>query len=104
MLIRVFGFEVDYERLPEGKKMRKLLRAIGLAHMVMPLRAVLRIVKLSSSRYHSWTRAIENGCPLDDVSTCPGIHPSKLTPDEVRIMHDMAVAPEYRHVSTGRLA
>ena len=103
-VFRVFRFQLDYERLPEGKNKKKLLRVIEKARLVLPLRVVLRIIKLSSSRYHSWTRAIENGCLLDDQSTCPKSHPTQLTRDEVKTMHDMAIAPEYRHVSTGRLA
>jgi transposase InsO family protein len=103
-VFRVFRFQLNYERLPEGKNKKKLLRAIERARKVLPLRAVLRILKLSSTRFHSWTRAEANGCSLDDQSTCPISHPTQLTQDEVRTMHDIAIAPEYRHVSTGRLA
>ena len=104
LVIRIFSFQINYERLPEGKNKKKLLQVIELACKVLPLQAVLRILKLSSSRYHSWTRAIENGCPLDDMPACPKVHPNRLTENEIHIMHEMAIADEFRHVSTSRLA
>jgi putative transposase len=104
VLIRTFRIRLDFERLPDGKSKQKLLRAIERADKVLPLRSVLRILKLSSSRYHAWKRAEENGCKLDDLLTCPKINSNQLTPNEVKTMREMGTSPEYRHVSTGKLA
>ncbi len=64
-MLRASKVRLDYERLPEGESKKLLLRAIERAGKVLPLRAALRIARLSSSRYHSWCRA-EAGCELDD--------------------------------------
>jgi hypothetical protein len=104
ILVRTFRIRLDYERLPGGESKQKLLRTINRAHKVLPLKSVLRILKLSSSRYHAWKRADENGCQLDDLSTCPKIKSNQLTPNEVKTMREMATSAEYRHVSTGKLA
>jgi hypothetical protein len=69
-----------------------------------PCERCFEFLKLSASRYHTWKRAIDNDCSLDDISTCPKIQPTQLTPDEIRTMREMVTAPEYRHVSTSRLA
>ena len=103
-LIRTFRIRIDYERLPDGQSKQKLLRVIDRAYKVLQIKSVLRILKLSSSRYHAWKLAEENGCKLDDLSTCPKTRSNQLTPDEVKTMRKMTESPEYRHVSTGKLA
>ena len=103
-LIRIFNIRLDHERLPEGKRKIKLLRVVDRAQKVLPLRLALRILQLSAARYHEWLRAEKNGCRLDDASSCPKVHSTQLTPEELSVMHEMSTSPEYRHVSTGRLA
>lgn len=103
-MIRTFRVRIDYERLPDEQSKKKLLRANDRAHKVLPIKSVLRILKLSSSRYHAWKLADENDCKLDDLSTCPRVKSNRLTPDEVKTMREMATSPDYRHVSTGKLA
>jgi hypothetical protein len=78
-MLSVSKVRLDYERLPERKSKRTLLRAIERAGGVLPLSAGLRITRLSSSRYHSWCR-VEEGCELDDQSSCPRGVPTRLTP------------------------
>jgi transposase InsO family protein len=69
----------------------------------VPLQAVLRVLRLSPSRFHAWGRR-QRACVLDDHSSCPRISPSRLTPSEVRAIKDLVTSPEYRHVPTGTLA
>jgi hypothetical protein len=76
-MLRVSKVQLDYERLPDGDAKRILLRAIERAGTVLPLNVALRIARLSSSRYHSWCRA-EDGCELDDQSSCPRVVPTRL--------------------------
>jgi len=102
-MLRVSKVQLDYERLPGGDAKRILLRAIERAGRVLPLNAALRIARLSSSRYHSWCRA-EDGCELDDQSSCPRVVPTRLTPSEVENMQEMVESDDNRHMSLRGLA
>ncbi len=102
VLLKVSGFSLANSRLPDGAMKVALLRAIESSRSVVPLRSVLRFLKLSHSRYHTWQR--EEECGLDDVSSCPRSSPQQLTRDEVHTIKDMVTSEEYRHVPTGTLA
>jgi hypothetical protein len=102
-MLRVSKVRLDYERLPEGESKKVLLRAIERAGKVLPLRATLRIARLSSSRYHSWCRA-DAGCKLDDQSSCPRVVPTRLTPSELEAMQEMVESDDHRHMSLRGLA
>ncbi len=102
-MLRVSKVRLNYERLPEGDAKRILLRAIERAGRVLPLNAVLRITRLSSSRYHSWCRA-EVGCELDDQPSCPRVVPTRLTPKEVEVVQEMVESNDHRHMSLRGLA
>jgi putative transposase len=100
-LLRSSGFTLTHERLPnEGDKI-KILRAVDRARQFVPLRTLLRFLRLSPSRFHAWRR---RQCALDDQSSCPHTSPHRLTPPEVWAIKDMVTALEYRHVPTGTLA
>ena len=73
-MLRISKVQLDYERLPDGDTKRILLQAIGSAGKVLPLRATLRIARLSSSRYHSWCRA-EAGYEFNDRFSRPRVVP-----------------------------
>jgi transposase InsO family protein len=103
-VLRVFRHKLDWERLPEAETKEIFLRAIERACRHLPLTSVLSIIGLSATRYHTWTRAMHNNCPLDDQSSCPKTHPTQLLPADLQTMRDLATSPEYRHVPTGRLA
>lgn len=102
LLLKVSGFSLSCTRLPDGAMKASLLRAIDRSRSVIPLRTVLRILRLSSSRYHSWKR--EEECGLDDMSCCPRSSPQQLTRPEVETIKEMVTSDEYRHVPTGTLA
>jgi putative transposase len=76
---------------------------VDRARAFVPLRALLRFLRLSPSRFHAWRR-LQHACALDDQSSCPRTSPHRLTPPEVRAIKDMVTAVEYRHVPTGTLA
>ncbi len=80
-----------------------LLRASDRAGKALPLNAALRIVRLSSSRYHSWCRS-ETGCDLDDQPSCPRVVPTRLTPSEVETVREMVESDDHRHMSLRALA
>ncbi len=101
-LLRVSGFSLDHARLPAGDRKQRLLRAIDRASSVLPLRSVLRVLRLSHTRYYAWKR--EGECGLDDAPSCPRLSPQQLTPAETVVIKEMVTSEEYRHVPTGTLA
>src|SRR6516162_6128319 len=103
VLLRLSGFTLAGERLPDGPDKRRILCAIDQARACIPLQILLRLLRLSPSRFHAWQR-LHTACALDDQSSCRRTSPHRLTPAEVRMIHDMVTAPEYRHVPTGTLA
>jgi transposase InsO family protein len=103
VLLRLSGFTLAGERLPDGPDKRRILRAIDQARACIPMQTLLRLLRLSPSRFRAWRRR-HTACTLDDQSSCPRTSPHRLTPSEVRVIHDMVTAPEYRHVPTGTLA
>jgi putative transposase len=101
-VLRLSGFRLDGKRLPDGRDQKVLLRAVERARAVLPLRAVLRVLKISASRFHDWKR--RNKCQLAERTSCPRSAPNQLTPEEVFTIGEMVTSSEYRHVPTSRLA
>jgi hypothetical protein len=101
-LLRTSGFTLTGVRLPDGRAKVRILRAADRAREYLPLRAVLRFLHVSPSRFHAWHR--QTACALNDQSSCPRTSPHRLTRPEVRAIQDMVTSPEYRHVPTGTLA
>ena len=95
------GYSLSQTRLPDGGNKRSLLRAVERSRASLPLRSVLRVVRLSPSRYHVWNR--EEQCGLDDKSSCPRSSPQQLTATEVGVIHELVTSDDYRHVPTGTL-
>ena len=73
-LLRSSGFALTHERLPNGGAKTRILRAVDGAREFVPLRALLRFLRLSPSRFHSWRR-LQHTCALDDQSSCPHTSP-----------------------------
>ncbi len=101
-VLRASGFTLSYERLPDGRDKMRILRAVDRARGCIPLRALLRILRLSPSRFHAWRR--QDACALDDQSSCPRTSPHRVTPSEVLVIEQLVTAPAFRHVPTGTLA
>jgi hypothetical protein len=102
-LLQTSGFRHSVARLPDGRDKLRILGAVDRAREHLPLRALLRFLRVSPSRFHAWRRR-QRACGLDDQSCCPRVSPSRLTPSEVRAIKDLVTSPEYRHVPTGTLA
>src|SRR6516225_9135842 len=51
-MLRTSGFRLTGARLPEGRAKRRILRAVDRAREYLPLRAVLRFLGVSPSRFH----------------------------------------------------
>jgi hypothetical protein len=69
-LLRSSGFTLTHERLPDGRAKTRILNAVDRARACVPLRALLRCLRLSPSRFHAWRR-LQHACALDDQSSCP---------------------------------
>ena len=54
VVLRVSGFTLPCERLPDGRDKRRILRALDQARACMPPRGLLRVLGLSPSRFHAW--------------------------------------------------
>jgi putative transposase len=103
-LVRVFGLRfVDHQRLPEGRHKDRLLRAVARARKSLPLKAVLKVIGLSTARYHGWRRA-QVTCELDDRPSCPKTQPTRVCAEEVQTIHGMATSEDYKHLPISRLA
>ena len=100
-MLRLSEIDLTHERVT-GKAKATLLRAVDRTRESLPLRAVLRVLRLSPARYHSWRRS--HSCDLDDRSSCPRTTPHQLTSGEVETIQRMVTSEEYRHVPTGTLA
>ncbi|MHC5112289.1 MAG: transposase [Planctomycetota bacterium] len=102
VLLKVTGTTLNYARLGDGSSKALLLRAIERSRTALPLRAILRVLRLSRSRYHSWNR--QENCSLGDMPSCPRSSPQRLTCEEVKTIKEMVTSSEYRHVPTATLA
>ena len=69
-LLRISGFTLSGGRLPDGQAKMPLLRDIDQARARIPLRALLRLLRLTPSRFHGWRRR-HAACELDDQPSCP---------------------------------
>src|ERR1700726_1963002 len=103
MSVQTAWFRLTDERLPDGRDKMRILRAVDRARAFVPLRTLLRFLRVSPSRFHAWRRR-QQAWALDDQSSCPRTSPSRLTPPEVRAIQAMVPPPDYRHVPTGTLA
>ncbi len=102
VLLRLSGFSLTYQRLPQGSDKEKLLRVIDLASRFVRLPRLLACIGLSSSRYYDWKNSQE--CGLDDVSSCPRSLPGQMTAKERSEMRSMVLSEAYRHLSVGSIA
>ena len=102
-LLNLRGGKLDADRVPDGVTKSVVLRAIASASGVVSLGTALRIVGISSARYHAWRRR-EEGCGLDDQPSCPKSFPSQLTREEVSTMRDVVKSETYRHIAVQNIA
>ncbi len=102
VLIKISGFTLSMRRVADTPKKNLLLRSVERSRTSLSLKSALRILGLSTTRYHSWKRA--ESCGIEGVSVCPRTSPQKLTTREAQAIKEMATSEEYRHVPTGNLA
>jgi hypothetical protein len=59
VVLKLSGYSLNQAIVPDQKQKRLLLRAIERSRPTLPLRSVLRVIRLSQSRYHAWNRKEE---------------------------------------------
>ena len=99
----IFGLSIDWSRLPEGEAKQKLIKAVDKCSTEIPLGLCLKEIGLSTSRYYLW-RKLAVACQLSDVSSCPKLKPSKLTPNELSEMKELVTSPAFAHFSIRALS
>jgi hypothetical protein len=72
VLLQTSGFRLSIASLPDGRDKLRILRAVDRAREYVPLRALLRFLRVSPSRFHAWGRR-QRACVLDDQSSCPRV-------------------------------
>ena len=87
-----------------GAQRTSLIAAIERSRAHLSLRSALRVVGVSPSAYHSWTREGRHCDLAHQDEACPRSHPARLTDEEVAHVREMAIDERYRHVPTSRLA
>jgi hypothetical protein len=103
LLVRLSGFHLDSQRVPDAQTKRSILAAIASAQRAIPLAVVLRVLRLLPARFHAWRNLADN-CTLDDRSSCPHTTPAQLTAKEIVTIGSMVQDASFRHMSLRALA
>jgi putative transposase len=103
LLVRLSGFRLDSQRVPQGETKRSILAAIASAQNAIPLAVALRVLLLPSARFHAW-RSLADNCTLDDRASCPHKTPAQLTAPEIATIGSMVQDASFRHMSLRALA
>jgi putative transposase len=99
----VTGISLASQRVPKASAKARLLAAVARAQGVLRLVIILKLLSLSSARYHAWVRS-QKECGLKDRSSCPKTSPTQLTAAELATMKEMVTSKEYRHMPITTLA
>ena len=63
--IRIFGFQIQYKRLPSADAKIEIIAAIKAAADIISLHTCLSVIGLTAARYHHWLKRIVR-CLLND--------------------------------------
>jgi putative transposase len=103
LLVRLSGFRLDSQRVPDGQTKRTILAAIASAQKAIPLAVALRVLRLPPARFHAWRNLADN-CTLDDRASCPHTTSAQLTAEEIATIGSMVQDASFRHMSLRALA
>jgi len=96
--IKIFGFQIQYKRLPSSEAKSDILAAIKSAAQTISLQTCLAAIGLSSARYSHWIKR-QVTCELKDQSSCPRVSPTKLTTFEIAKIKNLYLCKEFAHYS-----
>jgi len=102
-VMRISGFHLNAKRISSDAHRQALLSALEHARRVMPVRAALRVLHISSSSIAEWKRTL-TPCERDDTSSCPMPHPQRLSAKERMSIKDIVLSSALRHLSIRALA
>ena len=97
------GLSIEHRCVPSASAKTQILAAVARAKALLPLVIILKILRLSSARYHAWVCS-QKECGLEDRSSCPRTSPSQLTAAELATMKEMVTSKKYRHMPLSTLA
>ena len=97
--IRIFGFQIQYKRLPSAAAKTEILDALAEAVRVIPMLSCLKVIGLSLQRYRHWLKR-QVRCHLEDQPSCPRITPTRLSVLEVLSIKRLYESRELAHLST----
>ena len=96
--ITIFGFRIQYQRLPSAEAKSEILAAIKHATSTIPLATCLELIGLSAARNHAWIKR-QIKCLLLDQVSCPRVSPTKLTTAEVAKIKSLYTSSDFAHYS-----
>jgi hypothetical protein len=67
--IRIFGFQIQYKRLPSVDAKIEIIAAIKAAAVIISLQTCLSAIGLTAARYHHW---LKRQVRCLQVERCPG--------------------------------
>ena len=102
-LISVFGWQVDWTRLPGSEDKQTLLKMIKESAQKIKLTECLEMLGLSKTRYYDW-KSREKGCALEDYLSCPKTKPTQMTVKEVSKIKEMVTSKKYSHFTIHSLS
>jgi transposase InsO family protein len=100
---KMFGFSLQYQKLPRGFEKSILVKAIEKASDVLSLKYCLGKIGMSTARFRYWQK-LGAGCHLKNESSCPKLIPNRLTAQEIFTIKDLVTSQRYAHYSISSLA
>jgi transposase InsO family protein len=95
-VFRIFGFQIQYKRLPSSESKTLLIECVNAAAKVLGLSVCLELIGLSKSRFSAWIRRLKE-CNLTDKPPCPKLIPWALTHQEINTIKNLVTSPEFAH-------
>ena len=101
--IRIFGFQIQYKRLPSSGAKEKILTSIKAASDSISLSECLTAIGLTAAKYHNWLKR-EVKCLLEDRPSCPRVSTTQMIRSEIRKIQDLYTSKDFGHYSMHALS
>ena len=101
--LTIFGFQVQFRRLPNSTSKAEILSAIKDAASVVSLKICLEAIGLTAARYRSWLKR-QVACLLKDLPSCPRMSPTQLVRSEVEKIRELFTSKNFSHYSVQSLS
>ncbi len=101
--IRIFGFQIQYKRLPSADAKIEIIAAIKAAAEIISLQTCLSAIGLTAARYHHWLKR-QVRCLLADQPSCPRVSPTQLMQSEISKIRELFTSHKFSHYSITALS